>query len=67
MGFIYVQGAVTQERAIQSDDCILGVCSIGHLHEAESTRLPRVTVFYDIHSIHWTVGCEQLAHVSSLV
>ena len=63
MGFIDVQSTVTQECAIQSDNRILGVRRIGHVHEAEPTRLPRVTVLYDVHAIDGAVRCEQLAHV----
>jgi hypothetical protein len=51
-GLIDVDRASAHLRAIQGGNCLLAVFVAGHLHEAEPTRAPGVTVGHDTDSVY---------------
>jgi hypothetical protein len=58
--FIHIQGASANLRAVQRRDGLLSVFRTRHLHEAETTRAPGITVGHDADPVHLPMDLEEL-------
>jgi hypothetical protein len=60
-GFIYVESAAADLRAVQCGDGFVALFVVGHFHKTKAAGASGIAVGHDADAIHWSIGFEDLA------
>jgi hypothetical protein len=60
-GFVHVDGASANLRAVERGDCFLAVFVAGHFYESETAGAACVTIGHDANAIHLSVPFKNLS------
>src|SRR5437879_134366 len=62
-GFIDVDGSPTKVGSIQSRNGLFGLGIVRHFNESEASRLPRITVGDQVHTLHRAIRFEKRTEI----